>query len=393
MKLLTAVLLALPALAFAQGALTPPGAPAPSMKTLDQIEARTPLGAVGGSSATIAIFQPGSYVLLGNLAVTSGDGISIYADNVTLDLGGFTISSSTGPSPAGEVAIRLVSNRQNIIVRNGHIRGSVIVNPTTGSVSGNGFLHGVFSYQSVQNAHVSDLTVSGVASNGIALDAGSAVDHCVVTNCGGLGIWSQVVANCSATSCGFVGIRGNTVSNSQGSATSSGIEASSAINCVGTATGTTSGSGLKADTASNCSGSSTNGPGLWATRSATGCYGSTIGVNAHGLQVVSEDSIPASGPAENCQGTTTGSGLGLYAGTATNCTGTSVSGMGLQADMATGCKGATTTGVRGLYIIGTASNCRGKNPSSGGVALSATIAVACTAESGTILVSYRYNMP
>jgi hypothetical protein len=29
--------------AFAQGALTPPGAPAPMMKSLDQVEARTPL--------------------------------------------------------------------------------------------------------------------------------------------------------------------------------------------------------------------------------------------------------------------------------------------------------------------------------------------------------------
>jgi len=41
---------------FAQGPLTPPGAPAPTMKTLAQIETRTPI-----SSAPFTISQSGSY--------------------------------------------------------------------------------------------------------------------------------------------------------------------------------------------------------------------------------------------------------------------------------------------------------------------------------------------
>src|SRR5436190_2248196 len=79
--------------AFAQGSLTPPGAPAPTMKTLDEIDAklekRTPI-----SSVPFTISASGSYYLTGNLAVTTGTAITISADNVTLDLNGFTISST-----------------------------------------------------------------------------------------------------------------------------------------------------------------------------------------------------------------------------------------------------------------------------------------------------------
>src|SRR5260370_6407387 len=74
---------------FAQGNLAPPGAPAPTMKSLDQIEARTPI-----SSAPFTISAPGSYYLTKDLSVTTGNGITISADNVTLDLNGFTISST-----------------------------------------------------------------------------------------------------------------------------------------------------------------------------------------------------------------------------------------------------------------------------------------------------------
>src|SRR6188768_715136 len=77
-------------LTFAQGSLTPPaGAPAPVMKSLDQIEARTPI-----SSAPFTITAPGSYYLIGNLSVSSGNAIVIATNDVTLDLNGFTISST-----------------------------------------------------------------------------------------------------------------------------------------------------------------------------------------------------------------------------------------------------------------------------------------------------------
>jgi hypothetical protein len=62
----------------AQGSLTPPpGAPAPVMKSLDQVEARTPVVAgqpevaINGSG-TITISQPGSYYLTKNIWRCSG---------------------------------------------------------------------------------------------------------------------------------------------------------------------------------------------------------------------------------------------------------------------------------------------------------------------------------
>ena len=77
--------------ALPQGSLTPPGAPAPTMKTLNQIEPRTPI-----SSLPFTISSSGSYYVTGNLGITGQNGITINQDNVTLDLGGFTLSRGSG---------------------------------------------------------------------------------------------------------------------------------------------------------------------------------------------------------------------------------------------------------------------------------------------------------
>src|SRR5580704_7915636 len=70
--------------AFGQGSLTPPGAPAPSMKSLDQIQPRTPI------SSPVAITQPGSYYLTTN--IVGAFSLTILTSDVTLDLNGFTIT-------------------------------------------------------------------------------------------------------------------------------------------------------------------------------------------------------------------------------------------------------------------------------------------------------------
>lgn len=87
-------------IAHAQGPLTPPGAPAPLMKTLEQVEPRTPVNAVntpGDTNAVYVISQPGSYYLTGDvLGVPDQHGIRIDADYVTLDLNGYTLDGVIG---------------------------------------------------------------------------------------------------------------------------------------------------------------------------------------------------------------------------------------------------------------------------------------------------------
>jgi hypothetical protein len=91
--------------ALGQGALTPPGAPAPVMKSLDQIEARTIVNSAntpGDGTNLFIISQPGSYYLTANvvpfrfLGGTAKNGIEITANNVTLDLNGFAMQGAMG---------------------------------------------------------------------------------------------------------------------------------------------------------------------------------------------------------------------------------------------------------------------------------------------------------
>src|SRR4030095_15547433 len=107
----------------------------PTMKTLTQVEPRTPI-----PSAPFTINSSRSYDLTNNMSVSSGDAITIAANSVTLDLNGFTISS-TAPGATG-TGILISGNPRNITISNGFIEGAVI--RSGGTFSGNGFANGIF---------------------------------------------------------------------------------------------------------------------------------------------------------------------------------------------------------------------------------------------------------
>ena len=376
-RLLHALLLALPALAFAQGALTPPGAPAPTMKSLDQIEPRIPIGKVGGSTEPILITKSGSYVLLGDLSVTSGDAITLNnndstAINITIDLNGFKVSAASS-------AISAVGIFGEITVRNGIIDGAR-----------DGFSHaGVF-----KSCHMSNLTVLRTDSDAICLQLCNAtVSHCTVYDAGGDGIAASVIDHCVVSNCAGTALSGAVVTNSFGNGSNAGIVANTVIDSRGESSGgigidTTDHSALAdpahTGTAENCVGVSVSEIGL-KTGTATNCTGhSTMRTGLFADN------------ATNCRGTST-AGVGLdtnsdanhYTGTATGCTGISDTDHGLIASVATNCTGFTTDKSKiAVWVSGTATGCRGTNTGATGTgaqsAITAAIAVACTATTGTI---------
>jgi parallel beta-helix repeat protein len=164
---------------FAQGSLTPPGAPAPTMKTLDQVEARTPI-----SSLPFTINTPGSYYITGNLAGAAGqNGIVIDADNVTLDLGGFEL---VGPGSGTVSAVRVNTPHSNATVRHGSARGWLGSAIAAASVNCTEF-------------HVEDVRVFNAGQTGIVLGNNGAASYCKVRGCVFSGISGGT--NCHVTSC------------------------------------------------------------------------------------------------------------------------------------------------------------------------------------------------
>ena len=355
-----------PSTALAQGSLTPPGAPAPTMKTLDQIEARTPI-----SAAPYTITNPGSYYLTHSLTVSTGDGIDINTNDVTLDLNGFTIRS-TAASATG-TGILLSGSSSDITVLNGHIRGGG-TNNSSGVFSGGGFTYGIKTSGAVpENVLVSRISVSGCRYDGISLSGqnSTVVESCTVRTVGGYGIMASTIKSCVAVDCGTSGIYGDQVSDSRGESTSSyGLYASAtALNCYGSSSG--SGTGLSAETAQNCHGYCKDGTGLSA-ETAQNCHGSSS--SSHGLYATT---------ALNCYGSTSGNSFGLNASTAQNCYGQcSGNGYGLYADYtAQNCYGYSAANGTGLSAT-TAQNCYGYSPSSS-TGLNAVLANGCLGSSGT----------
>jgi len=185
----TAVMLVHCALA---GPLDPPAGPiVPTYKTLAEIEPRMPINATtapGDVDSVYRIASPGSYYLTASFIAPAGkSAIEIAASNVTIDLGGFTITSL-----ATLDAIRLsIDSRSNISIRNGNIGtclgGGIDIKPNIGGAT-------VTVGGAVENVHVANTT-------GVGILLGDSVVVCNVTaaGCGNSGIDAR--NSCRFTDC------------------------------------------------------------------------------------------------------------------------------------------------------------------------------------------------
>lgn len=388
--------------AFSQGSLTPPGAPTATMKSLAQIEPRTPI-----SSAPFTITQAGSYYLATNVTAATSNAIFIAANQVTLDLNGFSISS-TSPTPNG-AGVMIASSRTNITIMNGSIVSGV--KEAGGVFSGTGFESGVsfvVNYSDTNtlgftvNARVVGVNVLGCLGTGILLTG--TVESCRVHTAGGFGINAFTIRNSAALNCGGSAIAGRILSDCEGECIGSGdalIANSLAINCYGKSAG---GNGINSSLiAQNCAGESTfaGAYGLYAAQSAENCYGKNLvgtglraasGINCRGFGSTTGTYIQES--ANNCFGDAT-NGVGLQCfGAASDCRGHSNNSVGLTASIANNCSGqceGNAIGLQATVAIGCEGRCYGNT-----FGISASILNSCTYYRQTGTPGYagtKYNMP
>jgi len=184
---LWAAMLLQPATLLAQGSLTPPGPPAPTMKTLDQLEPRTPI-----TNLPYTISAPGSYYLTTNLTMTgAAHGITVESSDVTIDLGGFVLDGNA----AAFSGIYVPSTRTNLVVRNG------IVRRWNGAA-------GVEAFNAV-NVHVERVHATGNGGNGVRTGFGSRASDCTASGNSGSGFIlnaNSVIVNSVARLNGAAGI-------------------------------------------------------------------------------------------------------------------------------------------------------------------------------------------
>jgi len=158
---------------------------------------RTPI-----SSLPFTISAQGSYYLTANLTANGNTaGITISADNVTLDLNGFAL---VGGGSGQVTGINVPAAHKNIVIRNGTVRGW-----TNGGVNASNATN-----SAIQGLRLSNDTASSTFLNVAALSvgSGSTVKDCVVAqngNCHGISVGNAcLVSGCVARANSLgVGIR------------------------------------------------------------------------------------------------------------------------------------------------------------------------------------------
>ena len=176
------------------GPLDPPGGPVSSTyKTLDEVEPRIPINASntpGNATATFRIAQPGSYYLPESFTATPAkSGLFITADNVTIDLQGFTIDGNSN----GTQGINIADGRKGVTIHSG-----AIVDFTSDGVRAPNAI----------DTHLRDLVVDSVGGAGIDIGNHSIVETCRVRTAvdGILAAKNAIIRDCSVSFCSSNGI-------------------------------------------------------------------------------------------------------------------------------------------------------------------------------------------
>jgi hypothetical protein len=260
------------ATAWGQGSLTPPGAPGPTMKTLAQVEPRTP---IPGLPYTIT--NSGAYYLTTNLTgIADTSGVVVVCDDVAIDLRGFTLYGQSG----SHHGVFIQGARQNVAIRNGTIRDW-----------GGCGIQGNDEGNAAQGCQFTDLHLTGNGDWGLSGGDGARVSGCTARgNAGGglSGRFSSVVRNCAAQGCGIGihGSNGSTISGCASRDSGTGIdtpEGSTVVDCTALANGVGISAGPNC-TIKNCTAKS-NGTGIRADAGSTisGCTADMSG--DHGIRV------------------------------------------------------------------------------------------------------------
>ncbi|MEO8614266.1 MAG: hypothetical protein ABI600_03935 [Luteolibacter sp.] len=150
------------------GSLTPPGAPASTMKTLAETDPGKP---IHQSDLPFTISTPGHYFIVENLTFTTlnANAITIAADDVELDFKGFTVTGPGKTAGATGTAVFGSGAHSHVVVVNGGARGFRSVGVALGTFT---------------DSRIQDITSVSNGVVGITAGSNGIVRNCIVEGTG-----------------------------------------------------------------------------------------------------------------------------------------------------------------------------------------------------------------